>query len=121
MFGTTAAKLGASVLVVAAAASGTARDRLMASTHPHMAESQLPVVLDRNSLLVATLANGELQTQWMSRQACERVASAVATGGSVAGVRQDGVKIYITRANCSTRRIEAAPDTVALSSFAPRN
>ncbi len=119
MFGTTASKLAASVLLVATSATGVARVDQRASTESKRLEA--PVVLDSTSLLVATLQNGELQTQWMPRDACEQVASAVAAGDHVAGVRQDGVKIYIARANCSTRRVEAEPSTVALSSSGPGN
>lgn len=103
MFGTTASKVAVSVVIVAASAGGTAG--LHVATYDS-APREIPVALDDTSLLVATLANGELQTQWMPRDACERVASAVVAGDGVAGMRPDGVKVYITRANCSTRRIQ---------------
>lgn len=113
MLGTTASKVAASVILVAASAGGTAGLRVAAPNNS--APRDIPVALDKTSLLVATLANGELQTQWMPREACERVASAVAAGNGVAGVRPDGVKVYIARANCSTRRIEVNPGPTAFS------
>lgn len=119
MFSTTAAKLSGSVLLVMTAASGAAHDRQWMPSESSRPES--PVVLDRSSLLVATLANGEIQSQWMSTTACERVASAVAAGDAVAGLRSDGVRVYISRANCSTRRVEPAPDTIALSTPEPKH
>lgn len=106
-------KLVASALVVLASASSVAgvdKSGLGSSQ-----ASEIPVALDSNSLLVATLANGEIETQWMSREACEHVASAVAAGDGVAGVRPDGVRIYIAQANCSTRRIQVEPAVVQLS------
>ncbi|HML28818.1 MAG TPA: hypothetical protein PKE16_08275 [Hyphomicrobium sp.] len=106
-------KLVASALVVLASASSVAGVDKSGSGLPKA--SEIPVALDSNSLLVATLANGEIQTQWMSREACEHVASAVTAGDGVAGVRQDGVRIYIAQANCSTRRIEVDPAAVRLS------
>jgi hypothetical protein len=112
MFGTTALKLAASIILVAASASGPAGFRVATSYSPTPRE--IPVALDDTSLLVATLATGELQTQWMPRDACERVASAVVAGDGVAGIRSDGVKVYITRANCSTRRIEVNSGPAAI-------
>ena len=47
---------------------------------------------------------------------CLKVASAVAAGESVAGVRADGVSVIIARANCSTRRLEVDPAAVASNS-----
>ncbi len=114
MFSTTASKLVACVFLVAVSASGTAGVQKFAPTGA--ASRDVPVVLSSNSLLVATLANGEIQTQWMSTSACERAASAVLSGNGVAGVRSDGVRVYIARINCSTPRVEVAPDTVALDS-----
>ncbi len=113
MLGTTASKVAASVVLVAASAGGTAGLHVAASNN--FAAREQPVALDKTSLLVATLTNGELQTQWMPRETCERVASAVAQGSGVAGVRPDGVRVYIVRANCSTRRIEVNPDPAAFS------
>jgi hypothetical protein len=113
MLGTTASKVAASVVLVAASAGGTAG--LHVAVPGSSAPLEQPVVLDSTSLLVATLADGELQTQWMPREACERVASAIAAGNGVAGVREDGVKVYIARANCSTRRIEANPQPETFS------
>lgn len=107
-------KLVASTFIVLASASGIAG---VGTPTPDASKPQgIPVVLDNNSLLVATLANGEIQTHWMSRAACEQVEAAVASGDAVAGVRPDGVRIYIAQANCSTRRIEADPAAVTVSS-----
>jgi len=78
--------------------------------------TEIPVALDSTSMLVATLANGEIERHWMARDACERIASAVAAGDGVAGVRDDGVRVFIAKANCSTRRIEVDRTAVALSS-----
>jgi hypothetical protein len=112
MLGTTASKVAASVILVAASAGGTAGLKL--ATPDSFATRDTPVALDSTSLLVATLANGTIETQWMRRDLCERVASAVAAGDQVAGSRADGVRIYITRANCSTRRVPVNSPAVAL-------
>lgn len=107
-------KLVASAFIVLASASGIAG---VGTSAPDALKPQnIPVALDNNSLLVATLANGEIQTQWMSRSACEQVEAAVASGDGVTGVRSDGVRMYIAQANCSTRRIEVDPAAVTLSS-----
>lgn len=107
-------KLVASAFVVLASASGIAG--VSTSTPDTQKVQGVPVALDNNSLLVATLANGEIQTHWMSRVACEQVEAAVASGDAVAGVGSDGVRIYISQANCSTRRIEVHPEVATLSS-----
>lgn len=101
MFGTTAPKIVASVVLIASA-SGTAG---LPTKPDHSSRQETPVALDSRSLLVATLENGEIQTQWMPRDVCEHVASAVHSGDRVAGVREDGVRVFIARANCSTRRV----------------
>ncbi|MET1046802.1 MAG: hypothetical protein ABWX70_08890 [Hyphomicrobium sp.] len=117
MFGTTVLKYAVSVVLVAATAGGTGNVEYSPSAAPR---EEVPVALDSSSLLVATLADGAVQTHWMSRVACERVAEAVAAGNSVAGVRGDGVKIYIVRANCSTRQVPVDP-AISLSSIQPQN
>ena len=61
MFCTTASKVAASVVLVAASAGGTAGLRV--ATSYDSAPREIPVALDNISLLVVTLANGELQTQ----------------------------------------------------------
>lgn len=114
MFSTTVTKLVTSTFVILASASGIAG--VNKSTSDVSKNQQMPVTLDSTSLLVATLADGEIQTHWMPREACERVEAAVAAGDGVAGVRPDGVRVYITQANCSTRRIEVDPAPVRLSS-----
>lgn len=110
-------KLVASAFVVLASASGIAG--VSTSAPDALKPQNIPIALDNNSLLVATLANGEIQTHWMSRTACEQVEAAVASGDAVAGVRPDGVSVYIAKANCSTRRIEVDPAAVTLSSASP--
>ena len=108
MFGTTAPKIVASVVLIASA-SGTA------GLPTNSLRLEAPVALDSNSLLVATLENGEIQTQWMPRDVCEHVASAVHSGDRVAGVREDGVKVFIARANCSKRRVPVDASKTALN------
>ncbi|MFT3730381.1 MAG: hypothetical protein QM780_03000 [Hyphomicrobium sp.] len=120
MFSTTVPKLAASAFVVLASASGVAG---IAKTTSVSGDAQgISIGLDDNSLLVATLANGEVETHWMTRAGCERVASAVGAGQTVSGVRADGVRISITEANCSTRRVQIInPDRTLLSSAQARN
>ncbi len=119
MFGTTASKFAASFVLVAATAGGTAGvGKSILSDHTSNAA---PVVPAKNSLLVATLANGALEMQWMSREACEEVASAVASGNGVAGVRGDGVKVYIDRANCSTPRVDEPSSVMKITSSQVQN
>jgi hypothetical protein len=119
MLSTTASKFVVSAVIVLASASGFAGVDKSSPTavRPH----EVPVALDVNSLLVATLANGDIQTQWMPRETCERVEAAVATRDNVAGVSADGTRSPITKANCSTRRIEISSDPVALSSSQIQN
>ncbi len=111
MFGTTAPKIVASVVLIASA-SGTAG---LPTKPDHSSSQETPVALDSRSLLVATLQNGEIQTQWMPRDVCEHVASAVHSGDLVAGVREDGVKVFIARANCSTRRVPVDANKTAFN------
>ncbi|WP_024275627.1 MULTISPECIES: hypothetical protein [unclassified Hyphomicrobium] len=110
-------KLVASAFIVLASASGIAG--VSTSAPDALKPQNIPIALDNNSLLVATLANGEIQTHWMPRTACEQVEAAVASGDAVAGIRPDGVSVYIAKANCSTRRIEVDPAAVTLSSASP--
>ncbi|MBY0559168.1 hypothetical protein [Hyphomicrobium sp.] len=117
MFGSTASKVVASVVLVASA-SGTAS---LPVKPEQSASREIPVALDDRSLLVATLANGDLQTQWMSRDVCERIEASVISGDAVAGVRADGVKVYIARANCCTPRVAVPSNVTALSAAVERN
>jgi hypothetical protein len=114
MFSTTASKLVASAFVVVASASGLSGAAKSPALQDQRAE--VPVTLDSTSLLVATLADGEVQTHWIPTATCEHVASAVASGESVAGVRADGVRVFVAKANCSTRRIEGQPTPLAMAS-----
>ena len=107
----TIAKFGASVVFIAATANST-----LGSFNEPVLAADVSVALEGQSLLVATLTNGETQMQWMSRSACEAVASAVARGQLAAGVRQDGVRIYISQANCSTRRVQVTSERLATNS-----
>ncbi|WP_325025104.1 hypothetical protein [Hyphomicrobium sp.] len=102
MFSSTALKILGSVVLIACASSSSTS--LPAKPSQAYSEDN-PVALDSTSLLVATLQNGEIETQWMPRDVCEHVVSAVLAGNTVAGVRADGVKVYIAQANCSTRRV----------------
>ena len=116
MFGSTASKVIASVVLVASA-GGTAS---LPVKPENSALREIPVGLDDRSLLVATLANGVIRIQWMARDVCERVESAVLAGEAVAGVRADGVKVYIARANCSTRRVPVHSGATAFNAAAER-
>jgi hypothetical protein len=119
MFSTTASKFVASMFLVAVSASGLTGVDKRAPTiqEPH----EVPVALASNSLMVATMANGEIQTQWMPRGTCERAEQAVAAGRAVAGIRSDGVSVFIAHANCSTPRVEVRPDAIALGPSEPGN
>jgi hypothetical protein len=117
MLGSTASKIVASVVLIASA-GGTAS---LPVKPEYYASREIPVALDNRSLLVATLVNGDLQTQWMPRDVCEHIAAAVISGDAVAGVRADGVKVYIARANCSTRRVAVRSSATALNVAADRN
>lgn len=117
MLGSTASKVVASVVLVASA-GGTAS---LPVKPEYPVSRDTPVALDNRSLLVATLANGDLQTQWMSRDVCEHIAASVVSGDAVAGVRADGVKVYIARANCSTRRVAVHSSATALNDAVERN
>jgi hypothetical protein len=115
MLSTTASKLAGSAFVVLVSASGvsginkSAPNEVPNGVSNDFRSVEIPVTLDGTSLLVATLASGDIEMQWMSRDACERVASAIGSGENVASVRSDGVRVTIARANCSTRRVEAEP------------
>lgn len=120
MLSTSASRVFASAFVVLASASGLASVQKPApNSRSHLPE--IPVALDGTSMLVATLATGEIERYWMARDACERVASAVAAGETVAGVRKDGVRVTFASANCSTRRVEVDPYAVALNSAQVRD
>ena len=103
MFSSTALKILGSVVLIACASSSSTS--LPAKPSDQAFREDNPVALDSTSLLVATLHNGEIETQWMPRDVCEHVVSSVLAGNTVAGVRADGVKVYIAQANCSTRRV----------------
>ncbi|WP_045836674.1 hypothetical protein [Hyphomicrobium sp. 99] len=111
MLGTTASKIVASVVLIASATSTAS----LPTKPDYSSRQDTPVALDSASLLVATLQNGEIQTQWMPRDVCEHVVSAVLSGDAVAGVRADGVKVFIARANCSTRRVPVLENKTALN------
>jgi hypothetical protein len=115
MLSTSASKAAASAFLILASGSGLAGvEKSTANSRTIFAE--VPIALDSTSMLVATLANGEIERHWMTREACERSASAVAAGEAVSGVLEDGVRITIASANCSTRRVEVDPNGLALNS-----
>ncbi len=68
----------------------------------------------QSALLVATLANGTVETQWLPEEMCERVVLELRTGSAVAGVTADGTRLPIERANCSLRSAQLADPTPAL-------
>jgi hypothetical protein len=97
MLSTSASKVFVSAFVVLASVGG--------HTKVEKTVAEIPVTLDETSLLVATLANGEIERHRMGNVDCERVVSAIAAREFVTGVRDDGVRLTIVRANCSTRRV----------------
>ena len=58
---------------------------------------------DANSLLVATLANGEIQPHWLPQPICERIVSQLHAGSKISAITLDGAVVNIERANCSLR------------------
>ena len=58
---------------------------------------------DTNSLLVATLTNGEIQAHWLPKQICERIVSELRAGSKISAISSDGTAFDIARANCSLR------------------
>lgn len=118
MFSSTALKILGSVVLIACASSSSTS--LPAKSGQSLREDN-PVALDSKSMLVATLQDGQIETQWMPRDVCEYIASAVLAGDAVAGVRADGVKVYIARANCSTRRVSVSAAQTASNGQANLN
>ncbi|RUP00520.1 hypothetical protein [Hyphomicrobium sp.] len=111
MYGATASKLITSLVLVVAAAGGPASGEKTSEA----ARIQKPVVPASTSLLVATMADGQLEMEWVPREICEQVSSSVAAGDAVAGVRPDGVRVYIAKANCSTPRVDPEAPGVKLT------
>jgi hypothetical protein len=62
------------------------------------------------ALLVATMNSGEIETHWMPQALCERIASELAAGSSVSGVRIDGTRVFVAKANCSFGRMKLAAE-----------
>ena len=58
---------------------------------------------EANSLLVATLANGEIQLHWLPQRICERIVSQLHAGSKISAITSEGTVVNIDRANCSLR------------------
>ena len=108
MFGTTASKVTTLLVVVImlALGAGIVSGSVAAIPPP----PSIRAGIDPNALLVVTLANGEIETHWLLRQVCDRIVSAVRAGNTVAGVRSDGTRMMIDRANCSLRSAQLSDD-----------
>jgi hypothetical protein len=119
MFGATASKLIASLVLVVATAGATANGGRSIPMAAALIEK--PVVPANTSLLVATMANGQLEMTWVPRAVCDQVSASVAAGNSVAGVRPDGVRIYISEANCSTPRVDLEDQGLKLTAVEGSN
>lgn len=102
MFGPTASKVAVSAVLMLVPVIGAER---MRGSVAEVSPAPLAGVaeLSPSALLVATLANGEVETHWVPRQVCERVVSELRAGSTVAGVTEDGTRLTIARANCSLR------------------
>jgi hypothetical protein len=90
------------VLALLPIGSDISQDRAesFASTYRHEGEA----------LLVATLNSGEIEMHWIPPALCERIASELAAGSSVSGVRIDGTKVFVAKANCSVGRMKLAAE-----------
>ena len=108
MFGTTASKLTASLAVVIMPALGAGIVGGSVATIPP--PPSIDGGVDPNVLLVAALANGETETHWLPRKVCNQIVSALRAGNTVAGVRFDGTRMMIDRANCSLRSAQLSED-----------
>jgi hypothetical protein len=58
---------------------------------------------DTDSLLIATLSNGEIQSHWLQQPICERIVSELRAASKVSAISSDGTVLNIERANCSLR------------------
>jgi hypothetical protein len=58
---------------------------------------------DADSLLVATLENGEIQSHWLPQLICERIVSQLHAGRKISAISFDGTVANIEKANCSLR------------------
>jgi hypothetical protein len=68
-----------------------------APTHEQSAHTEA------KSLLVATLANGEIQRHWLPQTICERIVSQLQAGSKISAITSEGTVVNIERANCSLR------------------
>ena len=104
MIGTIASKItaAAALLLVSAISAETLRGSIAEISPPPIA----PVDPNPDAMLVATMTNGEIETHWLPRKVCERVASELRAGSRVSGTRQDGTQMFISRANCSLRNAQ---------------
>jgi hypothetical protein len=104
MLGPTASKVAASAVLLLVPAIGTK------SLRGSIAENSPPPItsatIEANSLLVATLANGEVETHWLPKDVCERVVAELASGSKVSGIRSDGTRLPLERASCSLRNAQ---------------
>jgi hypothetical protein len=113
MFATRISKSTATAVLITVMAAGAAT--LERAPAEQSTLSQPPPALDHVSLMVATMTNGDVERHWVTTDECVRISRAVAGGASVAAVRGDGVRTYISKANCSTRRVSPDVD-LALAS-----
>jgi hypothetical protein len=108
MFGTTASKVAASLAAVTIPALGVGIVGGSVAAIPP--PPSINTGLDPNVLLVATLANGQLETHWLPRKVCSQIVAALRAGNTVAGIRFDGTRMMIDRANCSLRSAQLSED-----------
>jgi hypothetical protein len=115
LFGSTLTKMAVSGALLAApfaAAVSFNGEMPETASPPSVAEP-----LATHALLVATLSDGTIETQWLPRGICQRVASDVQAKETVTGLRSDGTRVEIARANCSLRNAQLAADRL----FSERN
>ena len=89
---------GTAVLAVLPAGGQFAQDSTWANREA--------VVQENNSLLVATLSGGEIELHWLPDAVCKRVVSELAARSLVWGIRLDGSKVPVAKAQCRPRSLE---------------
>ena len=104
MLGPTASKVAVSAVLLLLPAIGakSSRGSVAESSPPPIASA----AIEANSLLIATLANGEVETHWLPQGVCERVVAEMKFGSEVSGVRSDGTRLRLERASCSLRNAQ---------------
>jgi len=65
---------------------------------------------ETDALLVATLADGNIETQWLPRRVCEQITSELRAKAVVTSLRSDGTRLQIAQANCSLRNAQLSAD-----------